>query len=143
MKIYITILLAILFFQGCSLVKKTSAGAAIPFAAIGDTVVAPFQLLGDCANPLMNLGDDHYIKVYEESKFKTTIMLATATTYIYYLPGYFCMPFDYCTPDKYYSMTKSCLRTMNPEEEDEEEENKRTHESSYRKTPPRKEFKEW
>ncbi len=140
MKIYITILFATLFFSGCSIVKKTSAGVAIPFAAIGDTVVAPFQLLGNCANPLMNLGDDHYMKAYEGSKFKTTLMLAAATSYVYYLPGYFCMPFDYFTPDNYYSMTKSCLRTINSEEE---EGDPRTRQSSYRKTPPRKEFKEW
>jgi len=138
MKIYITILFAILLFSGCSAIKKTSAGAAIPFAAIGDTVVAPFQLIGNCATPLMNLGDDHYMEVYEENKFKTTLMLATATSYIYYIPGYLCMPFDYCTPDKYYPMTKACLRTINYEED-----KTKLRQSPYRKTPPRKEFKEW
>ncbi len=139
--IYFTILFTILFFTGCSTVKKTVASVAIPFAAIGDTAVVPFQLIGDCSTPLMNMGDDHYMKTYEENKLKTTEVLATSTSYVFYFPGYLCMLFDFCTPDKYYPMTKACLKTISPAKEKNSK--KRIRRSPYRKTPPKEEFKEW
>ena len=141
MKIYITILFATLLFSGCSVVKKTSAGAAIPFAVIGDTILVPFQFIGSGYTPLMNLGDDHYMKVYQENKFKTTLALSQAATYAYYIPGYLCLPFDYYTPEKYYSMTKSCLRIIKFDEKDNRK--LRIRKLRYKKAPPRKEFKEW
>ncbi len=128
------------FFSACSTVKKTSAGAAIPFAAIGDTLVAPFQLIGDCSTPLINMGDDHYMEKYDENKHKTTLMFATATSWVYYFPGYFCLPFDVSTPDNYYPMTKACVDTISS---DEKNDKPKKIKARYRKTPPREDFKEW
>ncbi len=78
---------------------------------------------------------------YEKNKHKTTLMFATGTSWVYYFPGYFCMPFDACTPDKYYPMTKSCLNTINSD--DEEKNSSKKYSPSYRKIPTKDKFKEW
>jgi len=112
---------------GCS----TMAGIAIPFAAITDTVVAPFQLTGDAGAGLIYLGDRHQQQVYEVNKDSVTLPLDQLTTLVFYIPGYLLLPFDSITPDEYYPLTKSCLNVINAKPKSKKQ--KRTYET--RKLP--------
>ncbi|RLD09268.1 MAG: hypothetical protein DRI44_08880 [Chlamydiae bacterium] len=140
---YLTTLLItiiIFCFTGCSTLAKPGAGAAIPFAAIADTVVAPFQLTGNAGVALIHLGDRHAEQVFDANKNSVTLPLAQVTSLVYYIPGYILYPFDSITPDNYYSLTKNCLNIINAKPEIEGESRKRKRE--IRKLPENN-FEEW
>ena len=97
--------------SGC----KVGAGCALPFAAIGDTLVAPLNGVEWCSDKLIDLGDDHQMKVYEETRNTTYGDLAAYTAWVYYLPGYILWPIGALAPSELYPMTKSCMAVLNDE----------------------------
>ena len=107
------LLIVVISLTGCSSLAKPAAGTAIPFAVIADTVIAPFQLIGDAGEGLIYLGDRHQQQVYEVNKDSVTLPLDQLTSLVFFIPGYLLYPVDSITPDKYYSLTKSCLDVIN------------------------------
>lgn len=110
--------LGVLFVSGC----KVGAGCALPFAAIGDTLVCPLNGIEWCSDKLIELGDDHQMKVYEETRNTTYGDLAAYTAWVYYIPGYILWPFGALAPDELYPMTKSCMAVLNDEKQTEKKE---------------------
>ena len=125
--LFAIVFLLALSLSGC----KVGAGCALPFAAIGDTLVAPLNGIEWCSDKLIDLGDDHQMKVYEETRNTTYGDLAAYTAWVYYLPGYILWPFGALAPSELYPMTKSCMAVLKDEndtEKREEEANKRYEE---------------
>lgn len=100
---------AALLLAGC----KVGASCALPFAAIGDTLVTPLNGCKWTSDKLIELGDEHQMKVYEETRNTAYGDLAAYTAYVYYLPGYVFWPFGAIAPSQLYPMTKSCLKVIN------------------------------
>ena len=109
-------LAAVLLLGGCSSARRNSAAAAVPFAAVGDTVMTPFQGLGYASRKLIELGDEHLAHVREEKKDNITLPAAEPTAGVYYVPGYLLYPFQLMTPSEWYPMTKACNEAMQPPE---------------------------
>ena len=110
--------LLLLSVSGC----KVGAGCALPFAAIGDTLVAPLNGIEWCSDKLIDLGDDHQMKVYEETRNTTYGDLAAYTAWVYYLPGYILWPLGALAPSELYPMTKSCMAVLRDENNTEKKE---------------------
>ena len=108
---FILTVLVSLVISGC----KVGACCALPFAAIGDTLVAPLNGFKWCSDELIELGDEHEMKVYEETRNTTYGDLAAYTAWVYYLPGYIIWPFGALAPSELYPMTKSCMAVLNDE----------------------------
>ena len=89
--------------SGCSL-RQTGAATALPFAAVGDTLLAPFQGMGKLSTFLLAAGDAHADQMFEENKDSVALPAAEATSWVLYLPGYALWPFEACTPDRWYPM---------------------------------------
>ncbi|MCK5851845.1 hypothetical protein KAH27_02340 [bacterium] len=98
---------------------KAGAGAAIPIAGALDTAIAPIQLIGYAGKGLVNMGDDHAERVYEENKNSVTLPFDELTALVYYIPGYCLLPFNSIAPEELYPLTKSCLNTINAKPEKE------------------------
>lgn len=109
----VSALLALLSLCGC----KVGAACALPFAAIGDTLVCPLNGIEWCSDKLIELGEDHQMKVYEENRNTTYGDLAAYTAWVYYLPGYILWPFGALAPDELYPMTKGCMAVLNDEKD--------------------------
>lgn len=144
--LFAIVFLLALSLSGC----KVGAGCALPFAAIGDTLVAPLNGIEWCSDKLIDLGDDHQMKVYEETRNTTYGDLAAYTAWVYYLPGYILWPFGALAPSELYPMTKSCMAVLKDEndtEKREEEANKRYEEhkrlEEREKDLEEESFKEW
>lgn len=122
MKQVLSILVFVLFMLtagGCSTVKKVGAGVALPFAAIGDTIaVLPFQGANAASKKLIELGDDHVLKVREENEGKVTLSVAEDTAMVYYIPGYGLRPIGAFASPRLYPMTQTCLAVFGPEKEE-------------------------
>ena len=114
------------------------AGVAIPFAAIADTVAAPFQLMGDAGVTLIEIGDRHQTQVYEANKDSTTLPLSELTTLVFYIPGYLLYPIDSITSDTYFPLTKNCLNIIHGKPKGKERDRPR----ETRKLP-KDNFDEW
>ena len=110
--------LLLLSVSGC----KVGAGCALPFAAIGDTLVCPLNGIEWCSDKLIDLGDDHQMKVYEETRNTTYGDLAAYTAWVYYLPGYILWPIGALAPSELYPMTKSCMAVLRDENNTEKKE---------------------
>ncbi len=128
--------------------KDAGYASAIPFAAIGDSVVAPFQVIGKGYQPLFALGNEHKAYVYEENKTKATLPLAELTSMVYYIPGAFCWPFYAMTPKEYYPMTKACVRSIQEESDEKDStnnagKNEREAPAYVPDHPAYDEFREW
>lgn len=118
-KILLSLVLLIPFFlSGC----KVGAACALPFAAIGDTLVCPLNGIEWCSDKLIDLGDDHQMKVYEETRNTTYGDLAAYTAWVYYLPGYILWPIGALAPSEVYPMTKSCMAVLNDENDTDKKE---------------------
>ncbi|MBP5626679.1 hypothetical protein J6X96_00725 [bacterium] len=114
--IFLTLAILLSFFiSGC----KVGAGCALPFAAIGDTLVAPLNGIEWCSNKLIDLGDDHQMKVYEETRNTTYGDLSALTAWVYYFPGYLLWPAGALAPSELYPMTKSCMAVLKDENDTE------------------------
>ncbi|MBO7436097.1 hypothetical protein J6U76_08945 [bacterium] len=144
--LFAIVFLLALSLSGC----KVGAGCALPFAAIGDTLVAPLNGIEWCSDKLIDLGDDHQMKVYEETRNTTYGDLAAYTAWVYYIPGYILWPFGALAPSELYPMTKSCMAVLKDEndtEKREEEANKRYEEhkrlEEREKDLEEESFKEW
>ncbi|MCK5852111.1 hypothetical protein KAH27_03690 [bacterium] len=99
---------------GCLLINssadgsKIAAGAALPFAAIGDTAIVPFQMMGYMSKALIAQGDG--AGAYTQySSFTAQYDEASVVQLVFYIPGYAMGPFLPFANFKYYSMTQSCL----------------------------------
>lgn len=112
---------------GCSTARDASYVVATPFAALGDTFVAPFTFAGHGYPLLFSYGDAHLSEVREINKYKATLPLSELTAGVFYVPGAFCWPLYHITPDSYYPMTRGCLAALRTEEA---EEKKQTHEAA-------------
>lgn len=110
--------LLLLSVSGC----KVGAGCALPFAAIGDTLVCPLNGIEWCSDKLIDLGDEHQMKVYEETRNTTYGDLAAYTAWVYYLPGYILWPLGALAPSELYPMTKSCMAVLRDENNTEKKE---------------------
>ncbi len=132
------LLIVTLGLTGCSTMNKPVASVSIPFAAIADTVVAPFQLIGDAGVTLIEIGDRHQLQVYEANKDSTTLPLSELTTLIFYIPGYLLYPVDSITPETYFPLTKNCLNVINAKPQNIE----RNRHRETRKLP-KDNFDEW
>lgn len=144
--LFAIVFLLALSLSGC----KVGAGCALPFAAIGDTLICPLNGIEWCSDKLIDLGDDHQMKVYEETRNTTYGDLAAYTAWVYYLPGYILWPFGALAPSELYPMTKSCMAVLKDEndtEKKEEEANKRYEEhkrlEEREKDLEEESFKEW
>ena len=96
--------------------KSVQKHSLIPLiTAIGDTLVAPLNGVEWCSDKLIDLGDDHQMKVYEETRNTTYGDLSAYTAWVYYLPGYILWPIGALAPSELYPMTKSCMAVLNDE----------------------------
>ena len=127
-----------LCLAGCgNTARKAAAGTAIPFAALGDTLLLPFQGLGLASRTLVAAGHEHLAYVNETEMGKTTLPLSRSTAIVYYAPGFALWPFDAATPSHIYPMTQSLLETF-------EEAPAVTNAPIRRKEPaPKEAFEEW
>ena len=100
---------------GCGVARQSGAYAALPFAAIGDSVLLPFQGMGRASSSLISLGDEHLEYVREKNKGKVTVAVAELTPGFYYVPGWLLWPFDALTPTNLYPMTKACSAVAMPD----------------------------
>ncbi|MCX7003761.1 MAG: hypothetical protein NTV22_10880 [bacterium] len=97
----------------CTGVEKAGAGAALPLAAVGDTLVLPVQGLGRTSEALMRAGDRHSEKVAEEDLGNDVTAQADQwSTIVYYAPGVALWPFQKIAPAKLYPMTKGCFGVL-------------------------------
>ena len=98
----------ILLFNSSSEGSKFTAGAAFPFAVIGDTVIVPFQMMGYMSKALIEQGKQageytQYTSFTYEYNEPTIVQL------VFYIPGYLMGPFLPLANFRYYPMTQSCL----------------------------------
>jgi uncharacterized protein YceK len=104
--------------SACSSARKAGAGAALPFAALGDTMLLPFQGLGYASDKLIEQGDEHLATAREQKRGNVTLRAAEDTSAVLYVPGYALWPFAQITPDGWYPMTSTCLAALKtPEDE--------------------------
>ena len=131
---------ALLLLTGCSstTVEKAGAGAAMPLAAVGDTLILPVQGLGRSSAALMRAGDRHREKVAEEDAGNTVTANADQwSSIVYYAPGVALWPFYKISPDALYPMTKGCAAVL-------EQDAAATNATAAAAEPmPQDEFKEW
>jgi uncharacterized protein YceK len=131
---------ASVLLAGCETVQRTSAAAALPFAAVGDTVILPFQGLGRASERLLLRGADHRARMMEENAGKVTARASANSALVYELPGMALWPFKVATPSELYPMTHACLDAMEPPRVYTTNEPPRAN--LPRSTPP-DEFEEW
>ena len=113
------LMLSVVCTSGCSTVKKTGAAAALPFAALGDTIaVLPFQGCEQASSYLLFQGDSHLAMVREEQRGKPTLPLAEHSALVYYIPGYALWPPAQLAPAELFPMTKGCLAVFEPPKKD-------------------------
>ncbi len=90
--------------------SKLAAGAAFPFAVMGDTVIVPFQVMGYMSAALIAQGDG--AEAYTKSSFNYEYNEASIVQLVFYIPGYAMGPFLPLANFRYYPMTQSCLDTF-------------------------------
>lgn len=96
--------------------RHVGAGMALPFAAIGDTLLLPVQGLGGASDELLQLGEEHRARMHAENRGKITEDAAAASAIVYELPGYLLYPFSLVSPPKLYPMTSACWDALRPAE---------------------------
>ncbi len=96
--------------------SKVAAGAAFPFAVMGDTVIVPFQVMGYMSAALIAKGDSSE-SYTQYSSFTAQYNEATIIQLVFYIPGYAMGPFLPLANFKYYPMTQSCLDTFTTNDE--------------------------
>jgi len=97
----------------CTGVEKAGAGAALPLAAVGDTLVLPIQGLGRSSEALIRAGDRHSDKVAEEDIGNNVTAEADQwSSIVFYAPGAALWPFYKISPAELYPMTKGCVGVL-------------------------------
>ncbi len=99
---------------GCETLRRTGAAAALPFAAVGDTLLLPVQGLGAASDALVEAGAAHRARMREENQGKITVDASAASAIVYELPGYLLYPFAAISPPALYPMTSACWEAMQP-----------------------------
>jgi len=108
------VLLALLCLgpAACSTSKQVGASVALPFAAVGDTAIAPFTAMGNASEALVQRG-------YEVDHFARGgwgaveyVQHDNPADLFYYIPGYALFPFQAFSQYDYYGMTSKCLDTI-------------------------------
>lgn len=99
---------------GCETLRRTGAGLALPFAAIGDTLLLPVQGLGAASDALLQAGAAHRARMREENRGKITADASAASAVVYELPGYLFYPFSLIAPSNLYPMTQACWDALQP-----------------------------
>ncbi len=96
----------------CSSSKQVGASVALPFAAVGDTTIAPFQAMGNASKALVQRG-------YEVDHFARGgwgaveyVQHDNPADLFYYIPGYTLYPFQAFSQYDYYGMTSQCMDTI-------------------------------
>jgi len=95
--------------------SKLAAGAAFPFAVMGDTVIVPFQAMGYMSAALIAQGDG--AEAYTQSSFNYEYNEPSVVQLVFYIPGYLMGPFLPLANFRYYPMTQSCLDTFTVNEQ--------------------------
>lgn len=99
---------------GCETLRRAGAGAALPFAAVGDTLLLPVQGLGAASDALLEAGAAHRARMREENRGKITVDASAASAVVYELPGYLLYPFSVMAPSNLYPMTQACWDALQP-----------------------------
>lgn len=97
---------------GCSSMQKAGAAAALPFAFMGDSMLAPFQMCGKVSKYMIAGGDavDNYTT--EHWGYQANIQHDNPADLFWYIPGYALAPFAPLASFEYYTMTSSCMDTL-------------------------------
>ncbi len=96
--------------------SKIAAGAAFPFAVMGDTVLVPFQMMGYMSKALIGQGDTAG-EYTQYSSFTYEYNEPTIVQLVFYIPGYLMAPFLPLANFRYYPMTQSCLEKLTVNEQ--------------------------
>ena len=96
--------------------SKFTAGAAFPFAVIGDTVIVPFQMMGYMSKALIEQGKQAG-EYTQYSSFNYEYNEPSVVQLVFYIPGYLMGPFLPLADFRYYPMTQSCLDELTVNEE--------------------------
>ncbi len=101
-----------LCLAGCSTMQKAAAGAALPLAFAGDSMLAPFQMCGNFSKYMISSGDA--IGNYSEERwgYQMDVHHDNPADLFYYIPGYALAPFIPLASFDYYTMTTSCMDTL-------------------------------
>jgi hypothetical protein len=95
--------------------SKLTAGAAFPFAVIGDTVIVPFQMMGYMSKALIEQGQQ--AGAYTQySSFTYEYNEPTFVQLVFYIPGYLMLPFSPLANFPYYPMTSACIKQFSVNE---------------------------
>jgi len=98
----------------CETVRRTTAAVALPFAAVGDTLLLPVQGMGAASDALLEAGTAHRARMREENRSKITADASAASAVVYELPGYVLYPFSLISPSDLYPMTSACWDALQP-----------------------------
>ena len=112
---------AVPLLQSCATTKQCGAAVFLPFAAVGDTVLAPFQACGKASSSLIEAGNRHaqqaaqkrtqYENIPHATQFRL-LEMQTLAAWGCYVPGYALLPCDVSTPNRWYALTQDCLSDM-------------------------------
>ena len=114
---------ALPLLQSCITAQQTTRAAILPLAAVGDTVVAPFQACGKASRSMIAAGNERTRQsdqsrdtVGDAPRSRPNVPLKDGViAWMYYVPGYALLPCDMLTPERYYGHTQDCLRDMRSE----------------------------
>jgi hypothetical protein len=100
----------IVVLSGCSTGRSVTAGAAVPAAFAGDTVLLPLQYLGNCSDTLIRCGYEvgNYMNQYGDGTLEF-VHRPNSMDLFYYVPGYGLGPFLPFSKFEYYSLTDACM----------------------------------
>jgi len=98
----------------CETMHRTGAAVALPFAAVGDTLLLPVQGMGAASDALLEAGAAHRARMREENRGKITMEASESSALVYELPGYVLYPFSLISPSKLYPMTSACWDALQP-----------------------------
>lgn len=105
-----------LFINSSANASKFTAGAAFPFAVIGDTVIVPFQMMGYMSKALIEQGEQAG-EYTQYSSFTYEYNEPSVVQLVFYIPGYLMAPFLPLANFRYYPMTQSCLDDLTVNEQ--------------------------
>jgi len=99
--------------------EKVVAGTVIPLAFVGDSVVAPFQFLGNSSNYLVAKG--YKVENYSRKSwgYTQTIHKARPSALIFYVPGFCLYPFSPFANFDYFTMTDACIKILRYQKSEE------------------------
>ena len=115
-QIFLITFFATIIFCANANAGKTGAAIALPFAFMGDTVIAPFQVMGYTGRALIDQGNaaGSYTKY---SSFTYEYNEPSFVQLVFYIPGFIMAPFMPLANFPYYPMTTSCIKQFSVNDE--------------------------